>query len=138
MPRLGGPPERNEAGEGHRMVGPLRAHEETRSVKEPSNGTSHAMTSQLTTSVRKLPGCCTGTTSWSNEHDMTAYWTTSLHGSWEQPTTTRSVNLFTGSNKVLHWTTWSNEHNITAHWDCQPGWELGTTHHHEAHEFIHG
>ncbi|KAJ7913570.1 hypothetical protein B0H13DRAFT_1873839 [Mycena leptocephala] len=43
-------------------------------VKEPSNGTSHAMTSQLTTSVRKLPGRCTGTTSWSNEHDVTAYW----------------------------------------------------------------
>ncbi|KAJ7914150.1 hypothetical protein B0H13DRAFT_1873228 [Mycena leptocephala] len=27
-----------------------------------------------TTSVRKLPGRCTGTTSWSNEHDVTAYW----------------------------------------------------------------
>ncbi|KAJ7815926.1 hypothetical protein B0H13DRAFT_1923873 [Mycena leptocephala] len=32
------------------------------------------MTSQLTTSVRKLPECCTGTTSWSNKDDVTAYW----------------------------------------------------------------
>jgi hypothetical protein len=32
MPRLGGPPERSEGGEGHRMAGPLHANEGKNSV----------------------------------------------------------------------------------------------------------
>ncbi|KAJ7909395.1 hypothetical protein B0H13DRAFT_1877779 [Mycena leptocephala] len=52
------------------------------------------MTSQLPTSVRKLQGCCTGTTSWSNKHDITAYWD---YQPGHKLGTTSPVNLFTAT-----------------------------------------
>ncbi|KAJ7917325.1 hypothetical protein B0H13DRAFT_1870502 [Mycena leptocephala] len=51
------------------------------------------------TSVRKLSGRCTGTTSWSNEHDVTAYWD---YQPGRELGTMSPVNLFTGSNFSLY------------------------------------